>query len=123
MDKKISILIPVYNEANTKKECVENVLKSSENFDMEIIISDNNSIDGTIDILKKISHPKITVFFREKNEGTGANLKNALKNATGEIIIFQDGDLEYSPDNYVELINPFIKYFSSKKKASIKPAF
>ena len=53
MDKKISILIPVYNEANTIKECVENVLKSSENFDMEIIISDNNSIDGTIDILKK----------------------------------------------------------------------
>lgn len=110
MDKKISILIPVYNEANTIKECVENVLKSSENFDMEIIISDNNSIDGTIDILKKISHPKIKVFFREKNEGKGANLKNALKNATGEIIIFQDGDLEYSPDNYVELINPFIKY-------------
>ena len=66
MDKKISILIPVYNEANTIKECVENVLKSSENFDMEIIISDNNSIDGTIDILKKISHPKIKVFLEKR---------------------------------------------------------
>ncbi|MDC0216092.1 glycosyltransferase family 2 protein [Candidatus Pelagibacter sp.] len=111
MFKKISILIPVYNEANTIKECVENVLKSdSLNIEKEIIISDNNSNDGTIEILKNINYPNVKILFKDSNEGKGSNLKNALREATGDIIIFQDGDLEYSPKNYKDLLMPFIEY-------------
>ncbi len=108
MYKKVSIIIPVYNEKNTISHCIENVLKADTlNLEKEIIISDNNSNDGTKEILEKINHPNIKILYRNKNDGKGANLRNALKNTTGELIIFQDGDLEYSPRNYVDLIKPF----------------
>jgi glycosyltransferase involved in cell wall biosynthesis len=108
---KISIIIPVYNEKNTIQKCVDRVLGANVlNFKKEIIISDNCSTDGTIDILKKFNDNQIKVLFRDKNEGKGANLINAIQYATGDIVIFQDADLEYSPEDYVDLLKPFIKY-------------
>ena len=108
---KISIIIPVYNEKNTIQKCVDRVLSANVlNFKKEIIISDNCSTDGTIDILKKFNDNQIKVLFRHKNEGKGANLINAIQYATGDIVIFQDADLEYSPEDYVDLLKPFIKY-------------
>ena len=90
MFKKISILIPVYNEANTIKECIENVLNSDTlNIEKEIIVSDNNSNDGTIEILKNIDYPNVKILFKDTNEGKGANLRNALTEASGDIVIFQ----------------------------------
>ncbi len=98
MYKKLSVLIPVYNEKNTIKKCVENVLNAKiKNMSLEVIISDNNSTDGTKEILKSLNDERIKVFFREQNDGKGANIKNALKEASGDLIIFQDADLEYSP--------------------------
>ena len=111
MFKKISILIPVYNEKDTIKECIENVLRADVGeMDLEVIISDNNSSDGTKEILKNIKNQKVKVLFREENSGKGANIKNALKEANGDLILFQDGDLEYSPKDYPTLIEPFYKF-------------
>ena len=111
MFKKISILIPVYNEAETIKTCIENVLNSDTlNIEKEIIVSDNNSDDGTKKILENINYPNVKILYKEKNEGKGANLINAIKHADGDIIIFQDGDLEYSPSCYKDLLSPFIEY-------------
>ena len=111
MFKKLSVLIPVYNEKNTIKQCVESVLKSDiGNLDLEIIISDNNSNDGTKEILKTFDDKKIKVLYRESNNGKGANIKNALKEASGDLILFQDGDLEYSPNDYKDLLEPFYIY-------------
>ena len=111
MFKKISILIPVYNEKETIKDCLENVLHADVGeMDLEVIISDNNSNDGTKEILKNINHQKVRVLFRQENSGKGANIKNALKEASGDLILFQDGDLEYSPKDYPILIEPFYKF-------------
>ena len=111
MFKKLSVLIPVYNEKNTIKECLEAVLKADiGSLDLEVIISDNNSIDGTKEILSEVNDPRVKILYRDKNNGKGANIKNALKEANGDLILFQDGDLEYSPNDYVNLIEPFFKF-------------
>ena len=111
MYKKLSVLIPVYNEKNTIKDCLEAVLKADiGSLELEVIISDNNSIDGTKKILSKINDPRVKILYREKNNGKGANIKNALKEANGDLILFQDGDLEYSPNDYLNLIEPFFKF-------------
>ena len=111
MHKKLSVLIPVYNEKNTIKDCLDAVLKADiGSLDLEVIISDNNSNDGTKEILSKINDPRVKILYRERNNGKGANIKNALKEANGDLILFQDGDLEYSPNDYLDLIEPFFKF-------------
>ena len=109
MFQKISVIIPVYNEKNTIEKCINRVLNSDTcNLDLEVIISDNNSNDGTREFLKSLKNDKIKCYFKNKNEGKGANIRNALKYANGDLIIFQDADLEYHPENYPDLIKPFL---------------
>ena len=111
MYKKLSVLIPIYNEKDTIKDCLDAVLKADiGSMELEVIISDNNSIDGTKEILSKINDPRVKILYRNKNNGKGANIKNALKEANGDLILFQDGDLEYSPNDYLNLIEPFLKF-------------
>ena len=108
MFKKLSVLIPVYNEKNTIKNCIDNVLNADTfGMELEIIVSDNNSTDGTIEILKSLTDKRIKVLFKKRNTGKGANIKNALAISTGDIILFQDADLEYSPKDYPAMLNPF----------------
>ena len=75
--------------------------------ELEIIISDNNSTDGTVEILKSLEDKRIKVLYKKNNTGKGANIKNALKISTGDIILFQDADLEYSPNDYPVMLSPF----------------
>ena len=111
MYKKLSVLIPVYNEKDTIKACVERVLDADiSDLELEIIISDNNSYDGTKEILNSFTDKRIKILFRDSNGGKGANIKNALKNSTGDLILFQDGDLEYSPSDFKSLLEPFFLY-------------
>ena len=111
MYKKLSVLIPVYNEKDTIKQCIEAVLKAdTRNLELEVIVSDNNSYDGTKDILSQIQDDRVKILYRDSNNGKGANIKNALSRATGDLILFQDGDLEYSPNDYTCLIDPFFSY-------------
>ena len=111
MYKKLSVLIPVYNEKDTIKTCVERVLEADIfNLELEIVISDNNSYDGTKEILNSFTDKRIKILFRDSNGGKGANIKNALKNSTGDLILFQDGDLEYSPSDFKSLLEPFFLY-------------
>ena len=109
MFKTISVIIPVYNEKNTIKECLERVKKSNTcGLKLEIIVSDNNSTDGTKEILKSLKDDQVKVFFLNKNRGKGSNIKNALKEANGDIILFQDADLEYSPEDFPDLLKPIL---------------
>ena len=111
MYKKLSVLIPVFNEKDTIQDCIQSVLKANiGSMDLEVIVSDNNSDDGTKEILSKINDTRVKVLYREKNDGKGANIKNALKEANGDLILFQDSDLEYSPEDYPILIEPFNKF-------------
>ena len=109
----VSIIIPCYNE----KETIEKVffkVKSSHILNKEIIIVDDFSNDGSVEIINKISkdnsESKLKAIFHKKNEGKGAAIKSGLKVATCDLVLIQDSDLEYDPSDYPNLLEPFIKY-------------
>lgn len=101
---KLSVIIPVYNEIN----CIENVISRVKKVkvDKEIIVVDDCSTDGTREILEKIEG--ITLLLHDRNRGKGAAVRTALKKVSGDIIIIQDADLEYPPEQYPEVIKPII---------------
>ena len=106
---KISIVIPCYNEEKTLNKIIEKVL-NFKTFDKEIIIVDDHSSDSSqyiIEDLKK-NHSEIKSIRHEKNFGKGESLKTGIKASSGNIILFQDADLEYNPDDYDKLLGPFI---------------
>jgi glycosyltransferase involved in cell wall biosynthesis len=108
MFKKLSVVIPVYNEKNTIKEILARVENASVNgLDKEIIIVDDFSGDGTREILKSVCDNHILIF-HDKNRGKGAALRSGFSKATGDIILIQDADLEYDPVDYPILIQPII---------------
>ncbi|MDP2923640.1 MAG: glycosyltransferase family 2 protein [Candidatus Omnitrophota bacterium] len=103
---KLSVLIPVYNEIHTLSAIVEKI--TALNMDKELIIVDDFSSDGTRELLKRdfSSNLKdIKVIYHEVNQGKGAAIKTALKNATGDYAIIQDADLEYDPNDYTILLS------------------
>ena len=102
--KKVSIIIPVYNEKDTLMLLLEKVEQANFScLEKEIILVDDYSTDGTRDILKGLCE-KYKVFFHEKNMGKGAGIRTAVAHATGDFVVIQDADLEYSPDDYDKLL-------------------
>jgi glycosyltransferase involved in cell wall biosynthesis len=106
----LSVIIPVYNEAGTIREILNLVEKSP--VPKEIVIVDDGSTDGTRDILKNLpATPAGTarqVIFQEKNCGKGACIRLGVTKATGDFILIQDADLEYSPTEYPQLLAPLL---------------
>lgn len=105
--KLVSIIIPVFNEKNT----ILKLLKLVENqqikgWKKEIIIVDDGSTDGTQELLRKVKN-KYNVILQRYNRGKGAALIEGFKHAKGEIILIQDADFEYTPNDYEQLISPF----------------
>lgn len=101
---KVSVAMPVYNERSTLGEIVSRVLEVG--LDVELVIVDDGSTDGTREILKTLDDPRIRVHYHERNKGKGAALRTALRHATGDVVIIQDADLEYSPEDYHTLLKP-----------------
>ena len=104
---KISVVIPVYNEIGTIEEIIRRVMQVK--LEKEIIIVDDGSTDGTKAKLEKLERKEIKVLYHQKNKGKGAALKTGFKNCQGEIIITQDADLEYDPQEYHSLIDPVLR--------------
>lgn len=100
---KLSIIIPVFNEKNNIENVIESVKKADAlGNEKEIIVIDDYSTDGSREILQRIDD--IHLVLAEKNGGKGAAIKLGLPKVTGDFILFQDADLEYSPDDYKNLI-------------------
>ena len=114
MIKKLSILIPVFNEANTIYSILEKIKYTQllNNIDREIIIVNDCSTDNTLSIINKYKEKNkeldIKLFSLEYNQGKGAAIHQAIKHACGEFIIIQDADLEYDPNDYNTLLKPVI---------------
>jgi glycosyltransferase involved in cell wall biosynthesis len=102
--KKLSVVVPVYNESRTVGKLIDLVLKVP--ISKEIIIVDDGSTDGTRQILDEISHPDVTILYHERNQGKGSALRTAFREITGDIVIVQDADLEYNPEDYLYLLEP-----------------
>lgn len=106
---KLSIIIPCYNEISTIDAIIQQVRAVSLPIEREIVIVDDFSTDGTRDFLKTLDDPAVKVFFHDENQGKGAALHTGFANATGDIVLIQDADLEYDPREYPKLLQPILE--------------
>src|SRR5450631_915677 len=107
--KKISVVIPVYNESRTITDVIDRVKASiaRQKLDAEIIVVNDGSKDDSAEIIKTISG--INFVNKEKNGGKGSAVKAGFAAATGDILLIQDADLEYNPDDYTAVIAPIVR--------------
>ena len=104
---RVSILIPAYNEEGTIRELLAKVIAADlGTLEKEIIVIDNNSKDRTGEFARSVSGVRVV---EEKRPGKGAALKKGIASATGDIVLFQDADLEYDPGDYVAVLKPLLE--------------
>lgn len=110
--KKLSIIIPVFNEKDTVLHVIQEIqdVLLQEGIEKELIVVDDGSSDGTKDVLKKAGHHKnVRIFHHSENRGKTFAVKFVLEQMTGDVVVIQDADLEYSPQDYPRLLEPILK--------------
>jgi len=110
--KKLSIVVPVYNEINTLEKILSRIKAVEIDLEKEIILVDDYSTDGTRELLQKIKEENkenVKVFFHDQNMGKGAALRTGFQHVSGDITLVQDADLEYDPSDYPKLIAPILE--------------
>src|SRR3989344_3892119 len=106
--QKVSIIIPVYNERATIETLLSQVQAADTlGLEKEIILVDDHSTDGTKEFVKNLNYPKLKVLVHEKNQGKGGALHTGFDAATGDIVVIQDADLEYDPEEIHKVLQPF----------------
>jgi dolichol-phosphate mannosyltransferase len=106
---KVSIIIPVYNEVNVIPMVLDRVMKAPlpAGCEKEIVIVDDGSTDGTSEILDRYTG-LVAIHHSVENFGKGAAIRIGIRKATGDIVLIQDGDLEYDPNDYIKVLQPIV---------------
>jgi glycosyltransferase involved in cell wall biosynthesis len=107
--RKLSVIVPVYNERNTVVEAVRRARTVDLPLDREIILVDDGSTDGTRAVLPQLEDSTVRVVLHPENRGKGAAVRTGLAHASGDLVIIQDADLEYDPDDWPRLLAPVLK--------------
>ena len=121
----LSVLVPIYNERATIERLLNEVVAVRTGLTVEVLACDDGSTDGTRDILSKLSLPGVKVIFMDENVGRGGVIKHLWSIATGDVIVHQDADLEYDPQDYIPMLEPLLAdradvVYGSRFKGSIE---
>ncbi len=106
----LSVIVPVYNERTTVAEIVRRVRAAEVPLVVDVVVVDDGSTDGTDQVLAAITDSTVRVVRHERNRGKGAAVRTGLERATGDLVIVQDADLEYDPDDWPQLLDPILKH-------------
>jgi glycosyltransferase involved in cell wall biosynthesis len=107
--RKLSVIVPVFNERNTVVEVVRRMRTVELPVDREIVLVDDGSDDGTRAVLPQLGDSTVRVVTHPRNRGKGAAVRTALETITGDLVIIQDADLEYDPEDWPKLLAPVLK--------------
>lgn len=106
--KKLSVIVPVYNERNTVAEIIRRMREVELPVELEIVLVDDGSTDGTREVLPQITDSTVRVVLHERNKGKGAAIRTGLTHVTGDMVLIQDADLEYDPEDWPKLLAPLL---------------
>jgi glycosyltransferase involved in cell wall biosynthesis len=121
----LSVLVPCYNERATVERLLNAVVAVNTGLRLEVLVGDDGSTDGTREILRQLQLPGVKVIFMATNVGRGGVIKHLWTLATGDILVHQDADLEYDPQDFVSLLQPLLHdaadvVYGSRFKGSIE---
>ena len=106
----LSVIVPVYNERTTVAEIVRRVRAVEVPLVVDVVVVDDGSTDGTDKVLSAIEDSTVRVVTHHKNQGKGAAIRTGLAQARGDLVLIQDADLEYDPDDWPKLLDPVLKH-------------
>jgi glycosyltransferase involved in cell wall biosynthesis len=107
--RKLSVIVPVYNERNTVVEILRRMRAVDLPIDREFVVVDDGSTDGTRAVLTQLGDSTVKIVTHAQNRGKGAAIRTALEHVTGDLVLIQDADLEYDPDDWTKLLAPVLK--------------
>ena len=107
--RTLSVIVPVFNERSTVAEIVRRMRSVELPVEREIVIVDDGSYDGTADVLTQLRDSTVRVVKHTQNRGKGAAIRTGLESATGDLVLVQDADLEYDPEDWPRLLAPVLK--------------
>lgn len=107
--RKLSVIVPVYNERNTVVEIIRRMRNVEIPVDLEVVLVDDGSTDGTRDVLPQLRDSTVKVVMNPENRGKGAAVRTGLGQVTGDLVLIQDADLEYDPQDWPRLLDPVLR--------------